>query len=69
MTSPFESHATDARAEDRAAGEQVLGQHRAAAGGSPIPSGDAPCELAQPGASMIFSIKGLGPPFFAPEGS
>jgi hypothetical protein len=39
MTSPFESHAMDARAEDRAAGEQALGQYRAAAGGSPIPSG------------------------------
>jgi hypothetical protein len=39
MTSPFESHATDARAEDRVAGEQALGQHREAAGGSSIPSG------------------------------
>ena len=63
MTSPFGWHATGARAEDRAAGEQALGQHRAAAGGSPIPPGDAPCELTQPGTPMIFSIEGLGPPF------
>jgi hypothetical protein len=39
MTSPFGRHATGARSEDSAAGEQALGQHRAAAGGSPIPSG------------------------------
>jgi hypothetical protein len=48
MTSPFGWDATGARAEDRAAGEQALGQHRAVAGGSPIPSSNAPCEWVQP---------------------